>query len=453
MLPDQTSGRARSGRRRRARPEPSRPSRAIPKETRTEVTSYDSSGQVYTEVTVRALDPLWDWPSKTRGSPSSLFYHENPGPGVSSLIDITIRSLLASSPHITPAIVRSLPCQLAERIWSRIVGSELDSLQVWQAFAASYPDVAPSVKRRLQRIRSPRGYPLQVFTEPLICNRADWLSLLTLQDVHVTRRALIHDLAKMSNLVALTIGEDVSVDPGIAVDDGIFRAWASHSDAFAANVLRKVANTGDQTMTAPFGRLRILSMRSQPYFTIRALEHLVSLPRLSLINLEGCGVGIEQFPKAEKLGWDRLPCHETGTPLFLKPADSTLYTQIEDFVPASLAFLDSRDEASKDSRPDERTVESQLPTVHLILGQNEVTRTNAWSGVDGRGAKLVTFVRNPMIAGSKLDHQVANLKRVLKESRNGSNSPPRKKSRPRPSKMQDFSDLLKDFEPITASQF
>ena len=333
------------------------------------------------------------------------------------------------------------------------MGSELDSFQVWQAFATSYPDIAPSVKRRLQRIRSARGYPLQLFTEPLVCNRADWLSLLTLQDIHVTRRALIQDLAKMSNLVALTIGEEVSVDPGIAVDDGIFRAWANHSDAFAANVLRNVANAETQAMNAPFGKLRVLSIRSQPYFTIRALEYLVFLPRLSLINLEGCGVGVELFTKVERLGWDRLPCHETGTPLFLTPADSTLFTSLDDFVRASLAFLVSRDEASKDSMLAERVDQNRLPTVHLILGQNEVARTNAWSGVDGRGAKLVTFVRNPMIAGSKLDHQVANLKRVLKESRSGSNSPPRKKSRPRPSKMQDFSDLLKDFEPINASQF
>ena len=413
---------------------------------------FDTSGQVFTENIVAARDPIWDWPLKTRGSLISLLHFRNLGSGCSSLLDIATRACLARSTWFTPALVGTLPWNLACKLWSELTKNELDSVRVWQAFAANHPDAGPALRWKIQRVRHVQSLPLEVFTEPLCSDRGHWLSILTLQDIQVPRRSLVQGLAKITHLIALTIGKDVTIDPGMAIDDAIFRAWTRHYEDSAANVLTDEISGGRSTFVAPFGRLKVLNLRMQPHISARAFEHLGSLPQLSVMNIEYDSFEASAFDDVKRSGWRLLPCEGGKDPILASQMHQAGHISWDSLVRASLALSKSGLDGRDMSAAAKWHCEVEAPVLHLIVGPGErsiVPTGRAFDEYQGKAEinewTLATFVRSSVDSKKELDPKVSRPKRALQGRGDGPSGPPRKKFGPRPSKLQDFHDVLEDF--------
>lgn len=417
---------------------------------------FDISGQVFTENIVAARDPIWDWPLKTRGSATSLSYFRSPGPGCSSLLDIAIRACLVRSTWLTPALVGSLPWNLACKLWNELIKNELDSVRIWQAFAASWPEAGPALKWKIQRVRHAPSLPLELFTEPLCSDKGHWLSILTLQNIHVPRRSLVQGVAKITNLMALTIGKDVMIEPGMAIDDGIFRAWAGHYEEFTAKVSRDEPTRERNTLFAPFGKLKVLNLKLQPHITARTFEHLGCLPQLSVINTEFESFGFCVVDDAKKLGWRLLPSED---PCLASQKNQAGRISWDALIRTSLAWSESGTDGPDKSAAAGLHCEVKSPVLHLIVGPHEMSADSNCLGLDGyqgnagiKKRRLATFARNLVDGKTRLHTRDSGLKRVLQGDGNGPSVPQKKKFGPRSAKLQDVDDLLKDFGHSTSAE-
>ena len=87
------------------------------------ITSYDDSGQVFTEATCYGGPMTADWLWKTKGSPREARNFRSRGAGCSSLVNMAIRSVLYNSYSITPESLEGVPWELASVLWQQIVAS------------------------------------------------------------------------------------------------------------------------------------------------------------------------------------------------------------------------------------------------------------------------------------------------------------------------------------------
>ncbi len=84
-------------------------------------TKHDESGQVYTEVSCRAGPMIADWKWRTIGSALQYRTFRSPGPGCSSLYDMSMRSCLFSSIDITSETLEEIPERIGLALWNQIV--------------------------------------------------------------------------------------------------------------------------------------------------------------------------------------------------------------------------------------------------------------------------------------------------------------------------------------------
>ncbi|KAL9127182.1 MAG: hypothetical protein Q9217_003890 [Psora testacea] len=250
-------------------------------------TSYNESGQVYTE-TICAGGPMTaDWLWKTTGSTRKQGRYRSQGPGCSPLSNMTIRSVLKNSYMLTSQSLEGLPWKLGRLLWQRLVQSQLDSVRVWKAFAIAYPN-APEKRllRKTMIIENP-NMPLSSYIEPIDSPSFHWLNFLSLQNIKCPRTALLQ-IPRLMNLAALTIGEGIYA-PDIGVDDSMVRTWG------------RIAATDSNAFTM----LRVLSLRGQSCITSRIFEYLDAFPMLAVLNIDGCGLGHRDECVAESQGWKR----------------------------------------------------------------------------------------------------------------------------------------------------
>ena len=84
-------------------------------------TKHDESGQVFTEVRCQGSPMTTDWKRKTVGSALAYNSFRSRGSGCPSLYDMSIRSCLFNSVHITPDVLDEIPEPLGMALWSCIV--------------------------------------------------------------------------------------------------------------------------------------------------------------------------------------------------------------------------------------------------------------------------------------------------------------------------------------------
>jgi len=155
--------------------------------------------------------------------------------------------------------------------------SQLDSVQVWKAFAETYGDQHVSLKRRDHIIMVP-NMTLNDYIKPTISDAFGFLTFLTLSNVMVS-------LYRLVNIGALTIGKGVKIgDAGL--DDSIVRTWS-----------RAAAKTG------AFSELRVLSCRFQRYLSRACFEHLNHFPALAVFITEDCDFGPRDKEMVRTIGW------------------------------------------------------------------------------------------------------------------------------------------------------
>lgn len=223
---------------------------------------------------------------------------------------MAIRSVLFQSHGITAESLDGVPWEIASHVWRRLVDSyatafkqrtadtndgrcrQLDSLQVWKAFASAYPlELDKSLKRRHQIIGRP-NMRLGDYMKPLCSHRFDWITFLTLSNILCSRTDLVQ-VSQLPNVGVLTIGPNVLAED-IGLDDSIVRSWA------------RTAETSDA-----FSMLRVFSCRSQQQITQAVFSHLNRLPALALFNVEDCGLGPQHRVDALHYGWQ----YKTGNHL------------------------------------------------------------------------------------------------------------------------------------------
>lgn len=160
----------------------------------------------------------------------------------------------------------------------------MDSLRVWQAFAATYPDENDaSLKRKQYNVREP-DMGFNDYVTPLTSSSFQWLTFLTLTNITCLRNDLI-GLSRMSNLGALTIGKGV-LTPDVGLEDSVIKAWGHAASEAGA-----------------FSMLRVLILRQQKHVTSRIFSYLDSFPCLALLSLEDCSIGIKDNGVSLGYGW------------------------------------------------------------------------------------------------------------------------------------------------------
>lgn len=79
------------------------------------------SGQVYNETITRECPMTAEWAWKTIGSSRKARHFRSKGPGCASLTNMAIRCALVNSLNITPESLKTIPWQVGENVWNRIV--------------------------------------------------------------------------------------------------------------------------------------------------------------------------------------------------------------------------------------------------------------------------------------------------------------------------------------------
>ncbi|MCJ1471065.1 hypothetical protein MMC07_009713 [Pseudocyphellaria aurata] len=260
------------------------------------------SGQVYTETIARVgpMNAEWEW--KTVGSSRLAKRFRSRGPGCASLTNMALRCAMVNSLSLTPESLKSVPWQIGQSIWNRIVASDLDSLRIWKVFASAYPgEDDETLNWKDHVILRPEGSFTSYIT-PLISPSFQWITFLTLSFITCSRTDLLQ-LSRLVNLGVLSICEEVSCSD-IGLDDGIIRSWgraAAESNAFSM--------------------LRVLNCRSQREITSRVLNYLNDFSSLAVFAVEDCNIGPQHKRLALSLGWQ----YKTGVDLsrFLVQAGAT----------------------------------------------------------------------------------------------------------------------------------
>ena len=161
-------------------------------------------------------------------------------------------------------------CMLSCSSWPEnnvLICRRLDSIQVWKAFASTYPCADDmSLKRKAKRIEWP-NMGMRDYIMPLISPECRWITFLSLSSLTCSRTDLA-EISLLSNLGMLTVGPSVVVE-GIGLDDSIIRTWSR----IAAN-------------SEAFSMLRVLNLRSQSEITDRIFEYLQDFPTLNFLNME-----------------------------------------------------------------------------------------------------------------------------------------------------------------------
>ena len=359
-------------------------------------TKHDESGQVYTEVSCRGGPATADWKWRTKGSTREHGIYRSLGPGCSSLYDTSVRSCLLNSRDITAETLREVPETIGIVLWNRIVaayvfdplcgpvrssnlsetcGSQLDSVQVFLAFAERYPFM---IGRKSHTILMP-SLPLASYLKDVTSSNYQWLTHLTLLSITIPRTALIQ-VSLVTNLAVLTIGPGV-LAPDIGADDNLIRTWSRSAAAGA------------------FRMLRVLAMRDQPYITARAFEYLTVFPALAIFATESVpGVGPQVKDVVLAGEWKSKTGEDLDDWLFRGSATSSAEWNV---ISQALFELAGKLHAETLKAEDMEILDA-FPVMHLAIGGRA---ENAVVDVVGEGAMRVWY-RLSRVRGSQCNSAI-----------------------------------------------
>ncbi|KAL2045496.1 hypothetical protein N7G274_001924 [Stereocaulon virgatum] len=375
-------------------------------------THFDDSGQVFTEKTCPAGPMTADWVWKTRGSSRQARFHRSMGPGCSSLFDMAIRSALDNSSDITAESLQGLPWDVAGLLWQRIIAAQVDSVNVWKAFASAYPHEADTaLKSKYHAIPDP-DMGLFDYIKPMTSPSFSWITFLTLSNIGCSRATLIQ-VSQLVNLGNLTLGPGIQA-PDIGIDDSIIRNWgrlAAESNAFSL--------------------LRILHVRQQKEITSRVFTHFNQFPALVLFNVEGCNLGSQEIATAQQHGWKYKTGIEMCNRLVKCSARGPNWNSI-----VHDCFRLGGDLSAEKLTDESLPAANDLPVFHLSIG-------DAGRGglMDATGCQSMRCYYRTTKEHREDSERLAK-KRLLTETKA---KVPHKKPTVRASKHQNMEDLLTDF--------
>ncbi|KAG8529228.1 uncharacterized protein KY384_005863 [Bacidia gigantensis] len=410
-------------------------------------TTFDSSGQTFTETLVPATPTVSSWPNRTRGNPNEHKHFLNPL-DATTLSSIATRSILIHSSTITKATLSTLPWSIARSLWLNLERNELVSARLWCAFVSTFPEelevefpalermgrreasaqkaieertvgnghevenrngALESLRRHTTRIVHARRYPLDAYLGPLLelsgrNTLGKWMAVLTLQNVKASRQAMTQGLSGLRNLICLTLGEGVACEPGHGVDVAIFREWGRYA---AEGVASMVTEKDLERCATPFGMLRVLNLRLQPIINAKVFKYLAPLPLLSTINVDRCGIKEADTEVAEDEGWDLLD-PDSGH----RPQGMTVSHGWEAVAESCLDF-------ARDMEKAPRAIEDAyaLPRLHLLLGTDSMMLI---SDNFQRGQGNRSFVREPVAQRKRAEVIVLGTKRCWSQDKSTS---------------------------------
>ena len=82
--------------------------------------SYDDSGQIFTEQNCKPAPMGATWTSRTRGSSKEFENFLSPGPGCASLWDMAVRTLLQNLDSLNSDVLAGIPVPVLERMWEKV---------------------------------------------------------------------------------------------------------------------------------------------------------------------------------------------------------------------------------------------------------------------------------------------------------------------------------------------
>lgn len=207
-----------------------------------------ASGQVYTETTTSVQSMVPAWTAQSTGKKINPATYRNPGPGSSSLRNMTLRSCAWYINDFTPETFENVDWPIAEEIYKRlketlvfyktllqeswhwlIVRSrDTFTVKAWSIFRTSYPSEATPTYHI--RIASRRGSP--PIELPAIITRTSTLSFSCLTFLSVQHLALqkmhLMSLLPLTNLAVLHLSQNpthIYESREEEIDDKFMRDW------------------------------------------------------------------------------------------------------------------------------------------------------------------------------------------------------------------------------------
>ncbi|KAM7204565.1 hypothetical protein V8F33_001529 [Rhypophila sp. PSN 637] len=212
-----------------------------------------------------------------------------------SLMEMTLDTIVKNLHTVNEETMASLPPPYLWRIYNECATNGMLSLHVWKIFlklllADKDHNPDPNTNYQLYSyhaaIISP-SYELNYYTKPLVCPDKYFLTRLTIIGVDHFRTDELLTLARLDNLLTLTLDYRSTLLERNAVGDQLVKGWSETGDAFP--LLQTLRLTG-------------------PLITVQSLRYISRFPSLSLYVISVTGENWKKLsriarPLAEEHGW------------------------------------------------------------------------------------------------------------------------------------------------------
>ena len=286
----------------------------------------------------------------------------------------------------------------------------LDSVQIWKAFAITYPLEGGTFIRRKSKWFNMPNMRIKDYLGPLKSSNYQWIVFLSLSSLSCSRSDL-WQISALPNLGSLMIGPKISAE-GIGLDDSVIRNWGR---------LAVISNA--------FKMLRVLVLRLQKEITGRIFPHLRSFPSLSFVIIESNAPDRPLKPDGRRHGWDYQPYSEWQI-------KSGVTDEVWDTVMHACFGLGAW-ERGRDMAQDPGLVDS-LPRLHLSLGASGKHVFQRWR----QGTYIGYFIRSKEALPVQAHTNDGHSKRPLPTDRTTNFNKASKKPVIRASKQQRMEDVL-----------
>ena len=208
------------------------------------------------------------------------------------------------------------------------------------------------------------------------------MTILTLQDMVVTRGQMVQGIASLVNVEVLSLGPELNMmlnendgEYTAGVDDAVIEAWIQHALVPYDNPIR------------PFRALKVLNLAEQPDVTDLCRTRCPLFPALQLINFIDCkSVGFERTDDEE----DRtmVEIAYTGWAMWHeKNPRSTVFTGWDNFALACLRFIGEYSTNTK--KGFDGVNNASPPRLHLLLGEDRMCHWKIQKGLE-----MLSYKRN-----------------------------------------------------------
>lgn len=248
--------------------------------------------------------------------------------------------------------------------------------------------------------------PLDAYVESMMSPAFDCIVHLSISVLAFSNAELVR-LSKLANIGTLAIGGRRS---DFNLDYCVIRAWASAA-----------------TEVGAFGKLRILTLRSQGTIMPSIFTHLRRFPSLIIFNVEDCKVRARTRDEALALGWRRRRLASFAGQEVVPIPSQDLTIKAYHSEPEACTGTGSTRET--------REIPESVPAVHFCLG-----RLPADAALDIPTSKRTTFHR---LHPERQASETALAQRCSDDDQRLHKQPPQKRT-VRPSKVRDFEELLND---------